>query len=238
MTEEQKEILIAKMLDVPSSLSDEELAAVVEDEELREIYEISSAVSGACIRQPKINVEEEWKCFRPYIKPKPAPMRWIMKVAAIFLGIVSVSAIVIKIIDSAFTTDTQSGIVKVEQPVAPKQSVTPEQVVTLKETTQELLAASETTTVASVKKKQLNKRKRKVSKAAEVEIVEPEKVIQSDEVDIDEFLRIQQARIDNDLALQTARVIEDEYYNVCLLCDEVGWNDELMNNKIRKLTIQ
>ncbi|MDE6668534.1 MAG: hypothetical protein K2K26_02485, partial [Muribaculaceae bacterium] len=195
-------------------------------------YEISSAVSGACIRQPKINVDEEWERFRPYIKPKPTPMRWIMKVAAIFLGIVSVSAIVIKIIDSVFTTYTHPGIVKVEQPVVPAQ------ITTLKETTQELLAAPETTTVTSVKKKQLNKRKRKVSKAAEVEIVEPEKVIQSDEVDIDEFLRIQQARIDNDLALQTARVIEDEYYNICLLCNEVGWNDELMNNKIRKLTIQ
>lgn len=54
MTEEQKEKLIARMLDSPSSLSDEELEMMTLDEELRDIYEISSSVSGACMPAPHL----------------------------------------------------------------------------------------------------------------------------------------------------------------------------------------
>lgn len=64
MTEEQKELLIAKMLDTPSSLSEEDLELILHDEELRGIYEASAALSGACIRQPELDMIAEWNCFR------------------------------------------------------------------------------------------------------------------------------------------------------------------------------
>lgn len=47
MTDEHKEILIAKLLDSPASLSDEELDAIAHDDELRDLYGVSSAVSDA-----------------------------------------------------------------------------------------------------------------------------------------------------------------------------------------------
>lgn len=56
MTEEQKEILIAKLLDCPSSLSDEELDLILHDGELREIYDASVAMSGALVRQPDFDM--------------------------------------------------------------------------------------------------------------------------------------------------------------------------------------
>ena len=67
MTEEQKEILIAKMLDAPSSLSDVELDSILHDDELRDIYEASAALSSACIRQPEWDMKAEWNSFRPRI---------------------------------------------------------------------------------------------------------------------------------------------------------------------------
>ena len=71
MTEEQKEILIAKMLDAPSSLSDVELDSILHDDELRDIYEASAALSSACIRQPEWDMKAEWNSFRPRIRRKP-----------------------------------------------------------------------------------------------------------------------------------------------------------------------
>lgn len=60
MTEEQIEILIAKMLDAPSSLSDEELDSILQDEDLRSFYAASAALGNACIRQPEWDMEAEW----------------------------------------------------------------------------------------------------------------------------------------------------------------------------------
>lgn len=115
MTDEQKEILIAKMLDAPSSLSDKELDAILHDDELRDIYEVSSAVSSAYAGQPELDMEDEWKRFRPRLRRKPTAMRWAMRVAAIFLGVVLASGIAVRIIDLIYTHDRQPVIAKVDQ---------------------------------------------------------------------------------------------------------------------------
>ncbi len=232
MTEEQKEFLIAKMLNAPSSLSDEELDLLANDEELRDIYEMSSAVSSACRRPLNIDVEEEWKRFQPYIKPKPAPMRLIIKVAAIFLGVILALAIVVKILDKSLTKEPQPVIVKSEQ------SVVPEQVAVVREPTHDSSVEPEVTSPMTVKKKQVNKRKQKAKRAAVTESVETEEVMPPQDVNVDEFLRIQQARIDNDLALQTAKIIEEEYDKTYLLFAIISSKDEVTSNTIRRLTAQ
>ena len=93
MTEQDKDILIGKMLDSPSSLTDKELSMIRTDEELKDIYRISSALKGACMTRPEIDVEREWRQFRTRLLHKPSPLRWMMRIAAIFLGVVLLSAV-------------------------------------------------------------------------------------------------------------------------------------------------
>ena len=133
MTEEQKEILIAKMLDAPYSLSDEELDLMMHDDELREIYEASAALSSALIRQPELDMKAEWDRFRPRLRRKPAPMRWVMRVAAIFLGVIFFSGIAVRIIDKVFSDDQTPVVAKVDpstklkaSPVKPDNQLTAE----------------------------------------------------------------------------------------------------------------
>lgn len=65
MTEEQKEILIAKMLDAPASLSDMELDAILNDDELRDIYAASAALDSAYAAEAEFDMDAEWKRFCP-----------------------------------------------------------------------------------------------------------------------------------------------------------------------------
>ena len=115
MTEEQKEILIAKMLDAPASLSDMELDAISDDDELRDIYAASAALDSAYAAEQEFDMDAEWKRFSPRLHRKPDKMRWFMRVAAIFLGVIFASSIVVKIINTIFTHAPQPVIAKVEQ---------------------------------------------------------------------------------------------------------------------------
>lgn len=115
MTEEQKEILIAKMLDAPASLSDMELDAILNDDELRDIYAASAALDSAYAAEAEFDMDAEWKRFCPRLHRKPNKMRWFMRVAAIFLGVLIASGVVVKIINTTFTHDPQPVIAKVEQ---------------------------------------------------------------------------------------------------------------------------
>ena len=58
MTEQQKEILTAKMLDAPASLSDEELALIGNDPELRDIYEMSASIATASAARTRFDMAE------------------------------------------------------------------------------------------------------------------------------------------------------------------------------------
>lgn len=105
MTEEQKDILIAKMLDAPATLSEKELELIATDDELRDIQKISAAISGALTPNIEIDAQQEWARFRPRIHRKPSPMRWVMRVAAIFLGIMLAAEIISKFTDQLFTAE-------------------------------------------------------------------------------------------------------------------------------------
>ncbi len=232
MTEDQKEILIAKMIDVPHSLSDEDLEEIMTDDELRDIFEISSTVRGACIRQPEIDVAEEWRLFHHRIHPKPTKMRWFIRVAAIFSGILIVSGIMMKMIDYPFSTEGQlpdskkgntahaENILTITRST---KSLEPQESVTIKEPTIR-------TKQASVSSQHHDKNKTTKQKQ------EPEGLIT--DIDIDEYLRIQQARIDNDLAVQVAEAYMEEYYHLLPILDASGTNNPYIDNLIRKTTMQ
>ncbi len=59
MTDEQRDIIIAKMIDAPAALTDEELRMIASDAELSDIQAVSAAVSGAYARKPTIDIEGE-----------------------------------------------------------------------------------------------------------------------------------------------------------------------------------
>jgi len=227
MTDEQKEILIAKMLDAPSSLSDKELDAILHDDELRDIYEVSSAVSSAYAGQPELDMEDEWKRFRPRLRRKPTAMRWAMRVAAIFLGVVLASGIAVRIIDLIYTHDRQPVIAKVDQ---------------LQELKPDLSIQQRPQTSSTDEMPQIEKSKPAVpaTRIAKAEVA-PAKASRAQEepvIDIDEYLRIQQARIDNDLAIQAAESYMEEYDNLVPILDAAGVYDPEFDNAIRKVTME
>lgn len=233
MTEEQKEILIAKMLDAPSSLSGEELDLIVKDDELRDIYNASAAISTACIRHPELDMEEEWNIFRPRIRHKPSMVRWVMRIAAIFLGVLFASGVVVEIIDSKFAYDPQPVIAKVEQ--SPKTDSKPA-------VRQDTRVAESEKEESEIKQKIVRKHsstytphtaKANTSQSGSVSQVESEI-----EIDVDEFLRIQQARIDNDLAMQVAESHMEEYDDLVALLDAVGSHKQELENMIKKVTME
>ncbi len=182
MTEHDKDILIAKMLDSPSSLTDEELAMIRQDAELTDIYEMSSIVCGACMPQPEIDVEREWRVFRHRILPKPSPMRWVMRVAAIFLGVVFLSAIIVKFVDHTLTVEDQPIVAETVKPSVIEKPHFVDEVIDDQPVSEE---------------------KTKVSK---VKI--PKKEVK--EVDVDEYLRQQQIEIENEIALINAEIYLNE----------------------------
>lgn len=194
MTQQEKDILIEKIIDTGSSLTDGELGIILQDEELREIYEVSAAVRSACIQPLKIDVESEWRLFRHKILPKPSRWRWVMRVAAVFFGVLAVSSIVKIAIDRILVPD-EPVIAEVS---APKQS---EVVAADNEVESPHIGIDEADVPAP---RQVVKRVgRSMKSTAKEETV-------AEEVDVDEYLRLQQAGIDNDLALLQAQTYIDE----------------------------
>ncbi len=229
MTKENKDILIAKMLDSPSSLSDEELDIILNDEELKDIYDISSDVRSACIMQPEIDVEEEWKLFRNKIKRQRFPKRWIMRVAAIFLGVIFIGGSAGKIVDYFLTSSPKSVIAKVEQP--DNTNIKAEHHNILPESESETIEISPSLNID----RQTAAQKRRYAVAVKSE---NEAKCHVSDVDIDELLRIEQARIDNDFAMLTAEEIIEEY-DLFLQDYYLNYDtdDELINT-INVLTMQ
>ncbi|MDE6547786.1 MAG: hypothetical protein K2L22_02190 [Muribaculaceae bacterium] len=204
MTEEQKDILIGKMIDSPSSLTDEELDMILTDDELKDIYKISSDVMGACMPQPEMDVEREWRLFRHRILSKPSPTRWIMRVAAIFLGVMLASGILVKFTDYLLTdenktivasdagkrvdlNDQVNGNNEIDHPMKDEEPIS------------EMLPIK-----AAIPDARPAKTKRISSAAKKVEIEE-------EEIDIDEYLRLQQSEIDQEIAVLNAEMYLDEW---------------------------
>lgn len=230
MTEEQKDILTAKMLDAPSSLSDKELESILSDEELRDIYEMSAALSGAYIDQPDFDMADEWDRFRPDIRRRPMPMRWAMRVAAIFLGVVFVGGVMVRIIDKALDTPQPTiaevqDIKKTAEMKSLKEDIKSNDSRN-KEDSQSLI------TVNNAASSGQHASKTKTIKKEPMELPE-------DDIDIDTYLRIQQARIDNDLAMMTAESYLYEYNEFLQELDDIGAYDTAeLENTIRQVTMQ
>lgn len=193
MTEEQKEILLGRMVDNPAGLSSDDMAMIAGDEELRELYQLSADLKTACVKPPEIDEAKEWQCFRSRMRVARRRRRWsrMMRVAAIFLGVMLLSGVAVTLIDRQMLMPESTEIAAVPVDtvaVAPMQKeaagprLIAEAVVkeTVKETVGEAKCAGGKQSTPS-------------------------------EPSIEEYLAVQQARIENEIATELAEAIKQQY---------------------------
>lgn len=223
MTQEEKDILLEKMLDPDGVMTDAELEKLFQDDELKEIYEVASAVRGACVQPSKIDVKQEWRLFRHRILPRPSRWRWTMRVAAIFLGVMFASAIVKIAIDRILTEEKPVVIVDskgsdanqlMEEDAKPRK---------IHDVENNAIPTSPVETTPNVK---TPKR------------LEAKKAIDDEEIDVDEYLRLQQARIDNDMALLQAEIYIAELQALREAQSTAGDDEELEQHEVRYAIMQ
>lgn len=197
--QQDKDMLLEKMLDPGATLTDADLEMILHDDELREIYEVSADVRGACVQPSEIDVEQEWRLFRRKLHPGYSVWRRVMRVAAIFLGVLLVSGIV-KIALDHLLTDGRS--VMAAESTAKKDSTQLAAPTLQTESSVHCFVAENEAAPEPVEVARKGTPKRLVIERVEEEYEE--------EVDIDEYLRLQQARIDNDLAILQAQLYIDQ----------------------------
>lgn len=191
MTDAQKDILIAKMLDPSATLTDEEIEVIAADEELRDILDASARVAGSLAPAPTFDIEKEWKQFSRLLRPKPSSYRWILRVAAIFAGVAIAGGLLVRIIDTAMYTGDPTDIPGLysytELPAARTDTST--------DTT-----SSTSATHSPSPTPHRPSTPTRPSTAADAE-----------QAEIEEILSIEQARVDNDVALHNAEVFRQQY---------------------------
>ncbi len=212
MTEEQKDILIVKMLDAPDSLTDKELDMIVHDEELREIYETSAIVGGASSSQKEFDAELEWQLFRHRILPKPSLTRRFMRIAAIFLGVIVVGGIIGKIIDYTLSKVYEEQVAETIKSTTPKSHQ-------IKEDTPKIPYVEPTSMPEQAKEAATPK-----IAATQKKTFQPLQNDEEEEIDVEEYLRQQQEEIEDAIIRQNAEIQIDEYYAMKEFIS--GMNDE------------
>ena len=216
MTEKDKDILIEKMLDRPAELSTADIAVIMADEELRELYDTSVMLADSLQRQPVVDNDREWELFSRRLavghtrsdavrKPerKLLHLRRVVRVVAVVAGVMLLSAVVVRMMrnvsDGDMTLDAGSMMTAesvVQQP----------DTVGMTDTSPEVGIAD---TLAGEHIADGAPAGRNVAAANSRSTVS---VIHTpDDFNIDEYIEIEQARIDNEVAMAVARVYEAEY---------------------------
>lgn len=201
MTEEQKEILLGRMVDNPAGLSSDDMAMIAGDEELRELYQLSADLKTACVKPPEIDEAKEWQRFRSRMRVAGRRRRWsrMVRVAAIFLGVMLLSGVAVTLIDRLMLMPESTEIAAV-----PVDTVTVAPM-------QKEAAGPELIADAAVKKTV----KKTVKKAVKEAVGEAKraggKQSTPSEPSIEEYLAVQQARIENEIAIELAEAIKQQY---------------------------
>ena len=201
MTEEIKNTLIEKMIDRPDELTSDEIMAICSDEELRNLYEISTKLQDTLQPAPQTPVTQEWDMFSRRLsirRPKKRLYLHLVQSAAAVAGILLISAVIVKITGHAPSAQCPSltaDVISTDITKNPADTIRCQNdklVTTLKNDASHIADASKPDKNRSPKK----------AKSASTPTATP---------DFDEYLRIEQARIDNEIAMAMAEVYEAEY---------------------------
>lgn len=196
MREEDKDILTAKMLDAPSALTDDEIDAIIQDDELRGIYEMSADLVWACAERAPVNVADEWKRFSRKLPNRPSMFKRAVRVAAVFVVMLMAAGMAFNLTWTCRAPEARNVNTGEKKRTA------------ISSAEGQIAAACEPKPEPDAetgKQSPAPDRQRKVAAADYVPAFEDE------DPEIDEYLRVQQAVADSELASMTARTIQEEY---------------------------
>lgn len=204
MTEQEKDILIEKMLDAPGQLSPGEITAILADGELRDIYGISVRLKTALHRPPAVDAADEWKRFSRRItvrrrRPLIAMMRCVAAVVALLL----VSVVIVRLEVGDGDADIQDKLADSKNTADSAAVVSPatgDTTMPAPETVDCINAGEAKPHVAAAPRR---KTQRAITPAVQAECYA--------EADIDHYIRVEQARIDNDVAMAMAEAYKAMY---------------------------
>lgn len=226
MTEEHREILIGKIVDSPSSLSAEEIEAIMTDRELAEMYETLAMVQGAYRFPSDFDMDKEWNAFRPLMRRKHSPLKWAMRVAAA----IAICVLAYPVIDKINNKDTGevagSDVTSTGEQHETSETATPTLLATAEP--EEMLPATPVAPTGPPKSKRTPKQVAVVSSTS----------TQNEQVDVDEYLRIQKARIENELAMQNARIFEENYSDIEPWLELLGVDNTTLSSTLKNVTMQ
>ena len=129
MEKNEKIQMLLDMQEHPENYSEQELKTMLKDPEVRELMEATALLKQAMIwensRKSTVNVDAEWQRFAGQYIADSKPRRGLMKVAAVFLGVLFVSGITFAAIHIVRMVNSQkSQTVQTEQPITAKASTT------------------------------------------------------------------------------------------------------------------
>lgn len=224
MTDEIRNNLIEKMIDRPADLSPDEIAAIMGDAELRDLYEISADLQDSLIEEPQINVEEEWGNFRRLLsaRRRHLSLNAIMQIAAIFIGIALLSGVVINIINNQSSQTSVAGMLADVQRTNDSCgiAVVPKTKIAINEQQPTTTPSPTTTSPSTAKTPHSTPSSPKTAPTVASETkatttptatADATTEIYPTDFDPDQYVKVQQARIDNEIAMAMAERYLTEY---------------------------
>jgi len=199
MSPEEKDILLLKMLNDPGTLSEQEICQIMAEDELRELSAISAELKQLYAPSVHIDADKEWAVFRCRIQPRRHRniLRWYYAAAAVFAGLIIVSVVLLYLNGNSPDSRQTCVLTKADSIFSvPLHQVDEDTLPTQASEAKKAAVSSSSAEnrVISVAKKRNVSRKR------------PAPTVK--DVDVEEYLRLEQARIDNEIALQKARIQE------------------------------
>lgn len=191
MTSEQREILIGKMIDSPETLTNDDIAMISSDYELRELYEVSSGLADELTPVPEVDIDAEWLKMESLIRAREHRKHFRLRrigVAAAIAGLLICWAITIKYTQSNNGSAPKTTELYMSE-VGSQDSESP-----ILEDTGEIISSTSSEGQQPVKS----------------DVTVPAK---SDtyNTDIEEYIRIEQARVDNEVAMALAQIYQEDY---------------------------
>lgn len=205
MTDREKDILIEKMLEAPGQLSPGEIAAILADEELRDIYGISVRLKTALRRPPAVDTADEWKRFSKRITVRRRrPLFAIMRCVAAVVALLLVSVVIVRL-------TVRDGDADIKDILADSKNIVDSAAVVLPATDDSAVPAPETAPCvnAGEAKPHFAAAPRRKTQRAITPTAQAERYA---EADIDHYIKVEQARIDNDVAMAMA----EAYKAICV----------------------
>lgn len=196
MTETERNLLIEKMVCVPRELTDADISAIIGDEELRIVYEMSVMLKESKASELKSSPAEEWEKFRGRIsRPKRRYGLW-RRVAYIAAAAV-VAFLAVKVV---IAPNTQAPMQDTELMAESGKAIESVETTPADTTTVMTMVVAESELVAEAKPIASRASRKEGMVASEV----------------DERIRIEQARIDNEVAMALAEVYAENYSAMCI----------------------